>query len=483
MIELRPYQIGGEADIRTAFRNQFRAVLYVLSTGGGKTYLFSSIAQSALRRARRVLIMCHRVELVEQIIEALLKFDVRPQIIASGYGRQGNHARESRHYHVAVASVQTLIRRLKDYPCPDLIICDEAHHCAGGNSWAQIITEYAQAKLLGVTATPCRLDGRGLGPYFQIMIRGPSEQDLIRDGYLVRTRIFAPKIVDTSGLHVRMGDYIVGEMDARVDRPEVIGSAFDHYMQHTPNEQGLVFCTSVKNAENVAKQFREGGIPALSLNGGTDKGLRRDINRDYRAGKIRVLSSCDIFSEGYDVPGASVGIMLRPTKSLTLYRQQRGRTSRPSVGKHYATLIDCVRNCENPGFELLPDELDDWELGDDAAKRNRKKPPGVLICPKCFASNTPGARKCSNQGPPPCPHVFSTSERRLVSKAGEVEEITPEEIARRREKRALAFEQSQAHTPEALAAIFHKRGFKGDLLSRARIVLQHRALKKLRRAT
>lgn len=455
MIQLRAYQTEGENRIRQAFAAGFVAPLYVLSTGAGKTVTFSSIAHSAERRGKRVLIMCHRVELVEQIVESLKNFDVTPDIIAAGYQRTRGVERRANH-SVAVASVQTLVRRLADFAPPTLIICDEAHHCVGGNSWSQIMQAYPHAKRLGVTATPCRLDGRGLGTHFDTLIRGPSEQELIDAGYLVRTRIFAPQLVDTSGLRIRMGDYVVGESEAMMDKPAITGSALSHYMQHTPHEQGLVFCTSVKHAENVAAQFRDGGVPALMVSGQTDKTLRRDIFRDYRAGKIRLLTAADIFSEGVDCPGARVGIMLRPTQSLALYRQQKGRTMRPAPNKEYATLLDCVRNCERPGFELLPGEVDDWQLGEDEQRKKKKSAPGVKICPKCFSSSSPQAAKCSNKGPPACEHVFVVKSREIAEKDGEIHELTPEELARRRAR----VEQGRSQTLEQLIELGRRKGYK-----------------------
>lgn len=472
MITLRPYQIEGERKIRQAFAEGFKAPLYVLSTGAGKTVTFSSIAHSAERRGKRVLILCHRVELVDQIVESLKNFDVNPDVIAAGYAR-GNGMTRGTDKAVAVASVQTLVRRLTDYPPPTLVICDEAHHCVGANSWAQIMQAYPQAKRLGVTATPCRLDGRGLGTHFDTMIRGPSEHELIEAGYLVPTRIFAPKLADLSGLHIRMGDYVVGEIESAMDKPAITGNAFAHYMQHTPNEQALVFCTSVKHAENVAQRFREGGVPALSMNGGTDKTIRRMANAEFREGKIRVLASCNLFSEGYDIPGARVGIMLRPTQSLALYRQQKGRTMRPAPGKQFATLIDCVRNCENPGFELLPGDIDDWQLAPDLERKKRKPPPGVRVCPKCFTASSPRAAQCSNAQ---CGHVFDVKSREIDETEGEVEEITAEELARRRERR----NQGRAQTLEALLEIEKRKGYKPGW---ANHVFYARQAKKLKEST
>ena len=133
MIILRPYQLDGEQRIRQAFAAGKRAPLYVLPTGGGKTITFASMAHSADKRGKRVLILAHRVELVDQIVGALNQFDVRPDVIAAGYSMYHKRSRTgAHHYHtIAVASVHTLVRRLEDYPAPTLIVCDEAHHCAG----------------------------------------------------------------------------------------------------------------------------------------------------------------------------------------------------------------------------------------------------------------------------------------------------------------------------------------------------------------
>jgi DNA repair protein RadD len=434
MITLRPYQLDGEQQIRQAFASGSRAVLYVLSTGGGKTFLFASIAFSAMRRGRRVLILCHRIELVDQIVEALRAFGIDPEIIAASYQRSAGRERVSNR-SVAVASVQTLVRRLDSYAPPTLVIVDESHHACAGNSWSTVLRKWPAARVLGVTATPCRLDGRGLAAHFDKMIIGPSEQELISGGYLVRTRIFAPPLVDTSGLfapgHIRMGDCKADEADALINKPSVTGDAFSEYMKHTPHEQGLVFCTGVQHAENVARRFRDGGVAAVSLNGGTDKQIRRMAFDDYRRGAIRILTSMDIFSEGVDAPGARVGIMLRPTQSLTLYRQQRGRILRPAPGKSYGTLIDHVQNCEKPGFVLLPGETDDWQLTSDVIKRKKKAPPSIRVCPKCFAASSARAIVCCE-----CGHLFEVKPRQeLEERDGELVELTPEEIARKRERR------------------------------------------------
>jgi DNA repair protein RadD len=447
VITLRPYQVDGETKIRQAFAAGFKAPLYVLPTGGGKTILFASIAQSADRRGKRVLILAHRVELVDQIVDALRKFDVNPDIIAAGYQRSKGRFRAT-DSAIAVASVQTLVRRLDSYPAPTLIICDEAHHCTLGNSWSTVIRHYRDAKSLGVTATPARLDGHGLAATFDHMICGPNVPELIALGFLVRPRVFVPPGVDTSGLHIRMGEYRTEETSALMDTPAITGDALSHYRQHADGRPGLIFCTSVQHAHNVAEQFRHGGVSAVSLNGGTDRAVRRMAVQDFRDGKIKILASCDLFSEGFDVPGAHVGILLRPTASEGLFLQQVGRLLRPAPGKENAIILDHVGNTDKFG---LPDEAREWKLTTDILHR-KKTVAGVRVCPRCFAASSPRAKVCID-----CDHVFPIAPRQeLEERDGELVEITAEQIAKRRARQS----QGQIKELQELIALGKRKGYK-----------------------
>jgi DNA repair protein RadD len=429
LVTLRPYQSTGIAQIREAFATGANAPLYVLPTGGGKTVLFSAIAESSQRRGKRVLIMAHRVELVDQIISALEQFGVQPDVIAASYQRSGGRDR-AMNRAVAVASVQTLVKRIDSYAAPTMIICDEAHHVKSGGQYDEIMRAYCNAKLLGVTATPIRLDGRGLKSHFDKLIVGPTPPELIGMGYLVRPRIFAPPTVDTSGLHIRAGEFKTEETEALMDVASITGDAFSHYKKHADGMPGLAFCTSVKHAEHVAERFRKEGVAALSLNGGTDKDLRRMAVADFRRGAIRILASCDLFSEGFDVPGAHVGIMLRPTSSLGLFLQQCGRLARPAPGKEYYTLLDHVGNSQRFG---MPHEAREWELTADVMKKKKTEAPGIRICPKCFAASSARALTCVE-----CGHIFEVKPRQqLEEKEGELVELTAEQIAKKRANQEL----------------------------------------------
>lgn len=446
MITLREKQAEAMALIRAAFASLVPSLLYVAPCAFGKTVLFSAIAESAARRNRRVLILCHRVELVDQIVDTLRKFDVTPEIIAAGYNRSAGRERVSNRA-VAVASVQTLIRRLDSYAAPTLIIIDECHHAVAA-TWADILRRYHTAKVLGVTASPIRADGKGLAAHFDQMIVGPSVTELINDGSLARFRLFAPPTVDTSGLHIRAGEFKPEEAEALMDVPSITGDALAHYRQHCNGKPALAFCTSVAHAHHVAERFRNEGISAVAIDGNTDRQVRRMAVNDFRDGKIQLFSQCQIANEGFDIPGVHCGLLLRPTASLALWIQMTGRCMRIAPGKTHAILMDHTNNAQRHG---LPDEPRNWKLTEDIVSR-KKKAPGVRVCPKCFAASAPRAKVCVD-----CGHVFEVQPRQeLEERDGELVELTAEQIARRRERQS----QGQVKELQELIALGKRKGYK-----------------------
>jgi superfamily II DNA or RNA helicase len=471
LIELRPYQLKAEQDIRAAFLSGYRAPLFVLPTGGGKTRFFCSIAQSAEKRGRRVLILCHRVELIDQIVQSLADVDVQPDIIAAGYQRSMGRFRAANRT-VAVASVQTLVRRFETYPAPTLIIIDEAHHVSAGGTWSEILRHYHTAKNLGVTATPCRLDGRGLGAHFDHMILGPNVRELTEMGYLAPAKVFAPPTVDTSGLKIRMGDYQTGAAEALIDTPAITGDALSHYRKHADGKPALVFCTSVAHAHHVAEQFRKAGVSAIALDGGTDRAIRRMAVADFKEGKIQVMASCDLFSEGFDVPGVHCGIMLRPTASEGLHRQQIGRILRPAPDKPHAIILDHVNNCQKFG---LPDEPREWTLDGDANKKPKKSAAAIRVCAKCFAASPARALVCQD-----CSARFEAKPRQEIDeREGELVELTPEQMAAKRERMKQRQMQGRSRTLEQLIEFGKSKGYAEGW---ARKIWNARLAKQLQRA-
>ena len=426
---------------RDAYRSGRKAVLVVSPTGSGKTYFFCAVVLGALQRGSVIYILAHRQELIDQIVTALAAFGIECDVLCPGYPR--------RNEPVTVASVQTLIRRIDSLPAPDLIVIDEGHHVSKGNTWSKILTAWKSAKVLSVTATPIRTDGRGLGEHFDKLIVGPSVQELIDEGYLARPRVFAPPTIDVSGLHTLAGDYIASETETRVNKPSVMGDALSHYRQHADGKPALAFCVSVQHAIDVAAHFRNAGYSAVMLKGGMDRQLRRQTLEDFKRGAINLIASCEIFVEGVDLPGVHVGIFLRPTQSLGLWRQMCGRILRPAEGKEYAILLDHAGNCQRLG---LPTDEPKWTLTMDEEREKKKKSVSVRVCAKCFAASSARALACSNCGEP-----FPVTPRSKVEERdGELVEITPEMIARKQERR----EQGRADSLEALREIERRKGYK-----------------------
>jgi DNA repair protein RadD len=445
-VNLRPYQQQLVTDIRLQYQLGKRSVLAVLPTGGGKTVCFAYIADAASRKGNRVLILVHRAELLDQASRSL---PMHHGIIAAGRAMDLSHT-------VQVASVQTVARRLHLLPRGhfQLIVVDEAHHTTAG-TWARTLEHFNSAKLLGVTATPIRGDGRGLGEHYQAMVEGPSAQWLTDNGYLADARVLAPPGFDATGLRKRMGDF--DQRDAEQQVRAIHGDCVSHYRQHLAGQTAIAFCCSVAHAEAVAALFLQAGIPAASIDGKMDASTRRQLLSDLGAGRIKVLTSCALIGEGVDVPSVGGCILMRPTASVALHLQMIGRCLRPS-GSKVAVVLDHVGNTLRLGHHLEPRE---WTL-DGLKKRDREKAPSVKVCPVCFAANPSAASFCVE-----CRHQFRQEARELQQVAGELVEM----VARQRRR-----QQGGAQSLDDLRKLAQQRGYKrgwAERVYQARLAKRH----------
>ena len=377
-MQLRPYQQQAITDLRLAFRSGARAPLLVAATGAGKTIILAAITQAVAARGRRVLILVHRRELIRQASAKLTQAGVNHGIIAAGF--------DPSDHPVQVASVQTLARRLeRQHWQPDLIVIDEAHHAIAG-TWTNVISHWPDSLLLGVTATPVRQDGRGLGAMFDRLVLGPSTAELVATGYLTPVKIYAPpQVADLTGIRTRAGDYANDQAAAAMTRPTVTGDAITHYQRIAAARPAIAFCCNVNHATTVSDAFNAAGISAATLLGNTTD--RDALVARFAAGELQVLVTVDVVSEGFDCPGAAVAILLRPTQSEGLYLQQVGRVLRPAPGKAAAIILDHVGNVHRHGF---PDDHRDWTL-DDRLRTGKGGPPAPCIrtCETCFAAFAP----------------------------------------------------------------------------------------------
>jgi superfamily II DNA or RNA helicase len=265
--QLRPYQQNDVARLRQCFADGARRVLYQAPTGSGKTVLFSTIVAGAAARGNRVVILGHRQEIVDQISAALDELGVTHGIIAAGYDETPDAA-------VQVASVATLVRRLDRLAAVDLAVIDESHHAVAG-TWRKITDALPQAKLLGVTATPQRLDGKGLSDIFDTLVIGPSIDELTEAGYLAPATCFAPeRLPDLSRVHSRAGDFAIDELGEVMRAGVVIGSAVDEYQRLCAGVPAIAFCVDIKHSQLVAERFAARGYRAAHVDGDTDKDER-----------------------------------------------------------------------------------------------------------------------------------------------------------------------------------------------------------------
>lgn len=356
--ELRDYQVSFVGRIRGAFGRRKQRVLAVSPTGSGKTVMFAHVVSGAASKGNRCVIAAHRTEIVDQISDALTEMGVP-------HGRiQGQHKRSDE--PVQVAMIQTLANRIDDLEAPELIVFDEAHH-AVAKTYTSILKQWPRSKVLGVTATPLRLDGKGLGRVFDAMVVGPTTNELIKAEWLASYDYLAPPMkADLTGISVIGGDYAEDELAEAMDKAAITGDAFEHYVEHLQGRSAIVFCVRVSHAENVAKYFADRGIRAASVDGEMNRHDRRDRILGIGNGKYQILTSCSLISEGLDVPSVGGVILLRPTMSLALHLQQIGRALRPKAGGASAVVLDHVDNIKKHG---LPDAPHIWTL-EDQPKRH-----------------------------------------------------------------------------------------------------------------
>jgi len=439
LFQLRPYQQRDIDLIRAELKAGRRRVLYQLPTGGGKTVSTSFMLGNAERRGIPGLFIVHRQELLLQASRTLTACGIAHGLIAPGHSEPGDR--------VQVATVQTLVRRLGRLPKPGLIVFDEAHHCAAGQ-WRQVAEAYADARMVGVTATPERLDGRGLGDMFESMVRGLTVAELMATGFLCEYAIYAPPTgIDMAGVRTQAGDFSRGDLARAVDRPTITGDAVDHYRRLAPGRRAIAFCVSVEHSRHVAEQFRAAGIRAAHVDGGTDRREREATMAAFARGDIQVLTNCDLISEGFDVPAVGCVILLRPTKSLALYLQQIGRGLRPEPGKDRLVILDHAGNVMRHG---MPDDDRDWTL-EGVVRRRGAAGGGIAMrqCPSCYAVHT-SARQC-----PGCGAGVTAAKRAVETVGGELRRI---DGARKKEPSEFKRRLATCNTLDDLVAMGRDRG-------------------------
>jgi DNA repair protein RadD len=392
---LRGYQADALERIYAEIAAGRRRICLVAATGSGKTVQAAAIINRAVARGERVVFVSHRRELTEQTSQKLHAVGVDDfGIIQAGFPTRPNAP-------VQICSIQTLharaVRSRKiDLPEADWLFVDEAHH-ARAKTYEHLIARYPQVTLIGLTATPCRGDGRGLGNIFEALVECPSVAELTRDGFLVPAKIYAPSRPDLKGIRVERGDYVESQLAERVDTAALVGDIVEHWHRLGHGRRTVAFTVNVAHSVHIRDEFRRSGVLAEHLDGSTPLEERKRILAALAAGTIDIVCNCAVLTEGWDRPEASCLILARPTKSLGLYRQMIGRVLRPSDGKSDALILDHSGSVFLHGF---PDDEITWELSEDRRAENAAHSargeygaPGLTTCPECHAVRFEG-RPC-----------------------------------------------------------------------------------------
>jgi superfamily II DNA or RNA helicase len=396
---LRDYQLDAVARALDAVARRVSAVVH-LPTGAGKTQVAAEVVR---RLARPVVFVAHRRELIAQAAARLESFGVPCGRIVGGAPRT-DHA-------VQVASVQSLARAAVLPPAAVLIV-DEAHRAVSA-TYTALFAKAPDVPRLGLTATPFRLDGRGLRGVFDEIITGPTVAQLVTQGFLKPARVYVPPGPDLSAVPKRAGDFAQDRLGQVMRDAKLIGDLVEHFRRHGA-PPAILFATGIEHSEECAAAFRFQGIPAEHLDGGTDLDVRAAALARLASGETKIICNADLFGEGYDLPAIRTVILARPTASLALFLQQIGRGARPAPGKDCFTVLDhggnYARHFARLTFHWLPDRRSNCvdvlgvTLDGPPPKPPKETEAAVRRCPACFVFVVPGDAVCWSCGaavPPP----------------------------------------------------------------------------------
>ncbi|WP_373544673.1 DEAD/DEAH box helicase [Chamaesiphon sp.] len=373
--QLRPYQQSLADEAIEIFTNS-ASLLLQLSTGGGKTIVSAHLIDIALKSGAKCLLLAHREELITQAADKLAAIvGQEPGIIKAGY--QPNY-----NLPIQVGSVQSMVKRLHHCPKFDLIIVDECHH-ATSKTYRTILNYFPTAKVLGVTATPIRLDRSGFRDIFSNMITGATTRELIDLGALSPYKYFATeRSMSIVGVGKKGGDYKSSDVATANPVEGLAGDLIKAYCDYMNGKQAVVFCVNIEHSIAISAHFNAAGITAAHLDGNSTTIERSQTMTAFRAGQIKVLTNCALFDEGLDIPGLDGVILARPTASLGRYLQMVGRALRPCEGKEHAVIIDMADNWDRHG---LPCDDRQWSLDGvkvkprDKTKKLQRQPTGEVV--------------------------------------------------------------------------------------------------------
>lgn len=412
-MQLRDYQVNIINKVKAAWSKSYKYPCIVAPCGAGKTVILSEMAKRATLNKKRVMFIVHRKELCEQTEKTFMD-----------YGVDMNYCN--------IYMVQTVSRHLDEIEKPDLILVDENHHCKA-STYKKIFDKYSNVYRIGVTATPIRLDGKGFKDVNDILIEEITAKWLIENNYLSPCKLYSAPAIDLKKVSIKRGEYDQKQCEELLSTDTVYGDVLNTWREKAEGKQTIVYCVSVNHSKQTSEMFLANGITTAHIDGSTPVKERDEIISSFKRGEITILCNCDIVSEGFDVPNCECVILLRPTKSLTLYIQQSMRCMRFKPDKQ-AIILDHVGNVFRFG---LPEMDREWSL--DGKKDDKKKQKldedeiQCWTCEHCYCTwEKEFGRIC-----PDCGEEIPISERELqIQKHIRLIEITESMFVKsRKEKR------------------------------------------------
>lgn len=469
--QLRGYQLDAIEALREGYRAGHRRGLLQAGTGAGKTVIASAIIDASQDKNSHAIFLAHRRELVFQASDKLNHWGVPHGILMAGEQPLARH--------VQVASIQTLDSwdrndKLDLHAWPNLVIVDEAHRSASPTytRWIdRFLAEHPRARVLGLTATPVRPNGSGLGDVYDFMVCCPSIRQLTAEGWLVPARFYAPTTPDLSQATVsaETGDYTEDSLGELMDTPELTGDIVENWARYAADRKTVVFASTVDHSIHLAQQYQAAGVRARHIDGNTPKSERDATLRALSKGDLQAVINCMVLTEGWDQPDVSCCVLARPTKSPVLYLQMVGRVLRPAEGKTDCLILDHAGAVFEHGF---PEEFDDWHLTkgkndrhpNPTQQKRRERECSPVTCPQCTGVYT-GKPTC-----PYCGHVPERFGREIAVMEGELGEVGQDRIARERKQaddreswmRQLLYVAEQKGYKRGWAFMKFREKFKGE---------------------
>lgn len=390
-VALRPYQAETIPKLRNLFKQGKRRIALVAPTGSGKTIIASKLVELSNQvNNKNVLFIAHRREIIDQTAKKFDQIDLKYGVMMGDDGRRDANA------SIQIASIQTLIRR--ELPPADFIIVDECH-LSLSDSFQKVLNAY-NVPILGLTATPWRTDGKGLGTFYDDLVLVAQPLDLVKQGYLLNPEFYSPFRPDLSKVRVRSGDYREEDLALAMDKTHLVGSITEHWQRFAQGMCTVVFATSRNHSQHIVDEFTKIGVSARHIDHETPRSERDSVLADLASGKLQVVSNVGLLTEGWDLPSLQCVVLARPTMSLSLYMQMVGRVMRPNQGKNRALVMD------HAGCLFMhnsPIAYRNYDLNDtNKSIKKNVLTNKIKTCPECFRVCKVDTANCKT-----CNHMFS----------------------------------------------------------------------------